>query len=302
MTLIALHAAKDHADLITDTWSYDNAGGSIAHNSKTHLIPHLDMAIASHGDVMFGVMWDSNASLLSREVADFDEFADNAQVAIAATWAQREADVAAENCAKGSDFKPSPPGVFLVGYSPARESFRAVGFAAEDGFEPWEIEGLFVTPSPLAVRPSEDELTRFRARMRPDVPEDEQNLADMLGCPPPKVPANDEEWVGLALAAHRRATLPTNSLLKVLIGGDLFHTHLELGISVQARVHSFDDSDEALAAVFAGTLHPIGLAGPCECGSGLTFLACCVAKVAGDPCWCGSGQPLGTCCGTLGAI
>jgi uncharacterized protein YchJ len=299
VTLIAVHASADHADILTDTWSYSSSGSLIRNVSKTLVIPHLDMAVASRGATVFGHEWRREASALSADVADFDEYIDLVQARAVSVWATLEGMTSATNAAYGQAHELMPPTLFHVGYSPSRMAFRAVRSSADDGFTPWDVEGLFVIPSPLAVRPSDFELADYvKACAEDPIPADAENLAHLLALPAPRPPETPEGWVGLAIAVRsQRSTLPPVTNLKTLVGGDVHHTHLERGAAVQATVHQFDaDDSEELTAVLAGTLHPIGLAAPCLCGSGQPYAACCLLLAYGKPCRCGSGVAVEECC------
>lgn len=301
MTLIAIHAGIDHADMITDTWAFSNGAHNISTCSKTEAVLHLDMAFATNGDEAFGWQWKIASEVLATQVTDFDQFVDQAPGRLRSVWRKRLADIAARNVQIGGDFKPCPPGVFHVGYSPSRGAYRAVEFAADNGFTPADLPGLFVIPSPLGVRPSDYEMRLHREAIGAGVDAGgERNFAARLARPMPPVPTTGEGWIRLAIRARAdRATLPVGTKLKWLVGGTVHHTYLERGMIVQARVHEFDDTGAEAVAVFTGTLHPVGLAAPCPCGTGLPYVECCVAKVAGKPCWCGSGLLLGECCGRV---
>lgn len=65
-------------------------------------------------------------------------------------------------------------------------------------------------------------------------------------------------------------------------------------------MHTFDDTGDDTGDEFnrmmAGSLHPAGQLGDCDCGSGDTLVGCCLQAIADDPCPCGSGDTFGPCC------
>ena len=284
MTLVAFVARDDSADIITDTLSYTRNGRHIGKATKVVTIPHLETAIATQGDLRTGHEWMHTARSLAGDVADFDELVAGVGAGFART-------------------RPSPPCptvAFCVGYSPTSARFRAVAVGTDTGFEPVAVEGLFVIPTPFAFRPSEVELARYITDVESGPrPGDEENLELLRAFPPVQgSPGSPEEWVGLALAARRDRSLRAtpSSRLKVFVGGELWHTRLERGLIVQSRTHVFDDAGEEFAAIMKGTEHPLGQLGPCPCGSGESYLECCLAAHVDEPCACGSGVAFGNCC------
>jgi hypothetical protein len=299
VTLIAIHAAADYADILTDTWLYPANARTIRRTSKTLVVPHLDMAYVTRGSELFGWEWTRAASQLGDGVSDFDEYIDQVQGLASSLWDSLQAMVAATFTTPGRTLTLDPPAVFYAGYSPSRGTFRAVGFSHHDGFAPWDIDGLFVVPSPFGVRPSEFELHEIESGFaREPGPEDGEVLAQFRSWPVPRVPETEDGWAGLAVAARStRSTLSPSTCLKILVGGDVHRTHLERGQAVQALTYRFDeDGTDELAAVVSGTMHPLSQLGPCPYGHDSVYRDCCLLPYVAEPCRCKSGLPLGECC------
>ncbi|MDP9430532.1 MAG: SEC-C metal-binding domain-containing protein [Actinomycetota bacterium] len=88
---------------------------------------------------------------------------------------------------------------------------------------------------------------------------------------------------------------------KTYVGGDVIHTTLRRGESSSRRVHRFNDSGPEFARMMAGSLHPVSQAAACDCGSGRSFVDCCLAQIADEPCPCQSGARFAACCSIAAA-
>lgn len=305
MTLVAFNVGVDGADLVTDTCSYNPNWRHFGRLSKVVTLPHLETVVVTQGDSRVGKLWKDAASVVSEDAADFDELVRELGERLAVLWDVRRSEVDADNAVTGGTFSLSPSVAFCIGYSPSRARFRAVAIAADDGCRPVDVDGMFVIPSPFCFRFSDLELNRYVADIATGPrPGDEANLAALKGLPRAAgAPATPEEWAALALLARRDRTLTatTSTRLKVFVGGELWHTRLERGLIVQARTLTFDDEGEEMAAITAGTLHPLGQTGPCPCGSAKTYLECCLVGHGDEPCSCGSGTSFGACCSLAAA-
>lgn len=154
--------------------------------------------------------------------------------------------------------------VFHVGYSLRRRRFAAFAYASEDGFQPTDLtdHAFFAMPCPTA---------------------------------PTSPPETVDEWIALGQAVQDDYALaPKMTDLKVIIGGDLIHTRLEIGQSAHRRVHRFPDDVPAFRRMMVGSHHWTGQLGPCPCGSGQPFVACHLRWHAG-PCACDSGRDFADC-------
>jgi hypothetical protein len=301
MTLVAFNATAESADLITDTWSYALSAQTLGHVSKVMAIPHLDTVVTTQGDGEAGIAWKLGIQRLAEDVPGFDELVTAAPKALHLLWTGRQVATNTRNrSTPGATYSLTPSVAFIIGYSASQERFRAVGFASDTDFEPFEVEGLHVMPSPFSMRPSDLELNRFVDAVSQDTrPGDAENLAVLRALPPrPAAPTTPLEWAALAMQARQDRSIDAtvSTRLKVLVGGELWHTNVQRGAIFQARTLTFNDSGDELAAIMAGTLHPLGQQGPCPCWSGQRYMDCCLAKIADDPCLCGSRQALKACC------
>lgn len=313
MTLIAIHVDADQAYILTDTWAYNDIGPS-QHGSKVHTLPHMDVAVATRGDCEFSLQANLIVDRAANVAVDFDDLVAAVAAGAPKVWSyevlQRE-----QMCqALGIPPDEMPPSVvYLVGLDRAQDRFRAVMFASTYDFVPVDLDGLHVIPSPLSVRPHDLELRwfadHFAAHLQtvsdtgasPELLAEhrqvcDENMAYFRALPggDVRVPRDEAEWVRLGVTVREDRMLRQPAALRYLIGGDLHLTVLTRGMVVTARVHTFDDSGEEFTAAMAGTLHPLGQAGPCPCGSGERFIDCCAAVGELCPCW--SGKAFKDCC------
>ncbi len=294
MTLLAIHADATRAQIMTDTRSADHIGRTWSRGTKFFHLAHLDAGLVTQGSSSFG----NRATLLlgsdSGFSGTFDDLLSSTPAALRRAWSRLSGEVTDENAEHGSTVALADSVVFLAGYSDAAQGFVAVGFASDHDFEPRPVSGLHVQPSPFHLAPSTLELERLRRHFR-------LNGLDVTALGQTKTgenPAPDttEAWEALARAVRRdRALAPIASGLKWVVGGDVLLTTIERGSSTTERLLTFGDAGEEFREMVAGTLHPMGQAGPCVCDSGKRLIDCCV-QLTGQQCPCGSGRIFGDCC------
>jgi hypothetical protein len=292
MTLIAISASKNRADILTDTWSYSGGGRRIGSDSKVHSIPHLDMASATQGSCEFEALWNLGAIALAMHVGSFDGFVQEAGPYLRAAWGDvRE--------------RPRTPSfVSIIGYSPEESRFRAYQFDSGSDFERQDLEAPFIIPAPTDMRPSELELARLKGSLLAGQSESDRAeiltlLEDWHQKPGLIAPTTVKGWVQLGKHARENRALAqsASSGMKVFVAGDLFHAVLKRGEFTTSRVHRFNDSGAEFAQLVAGTLHPISQYGPCTfCDSGRPYVDCHLASFATQPCPCASDKPFQACC------
>lgn len=297
MTLIAFAAHDDHAEILTDTATYTHVDVRMGATSKTALLPHLDAAILVQGSTSFQVWWQTRAlALCASGVDDFDDLNLFAVEELRALYAQLQEQLDAENQVNGTSGDLAKSIAFHVGWSPRAGKFRALYFASDFNFEPRKMHGLHVMPSPLDARPSDVEQQRLEAHLQACFG-DNRPARVLRRLRAPAVPRTVEEWIDLGLRVRRdRALAHLHSGFKTYVAGSLIHTRLEVGAATQRRVHTFDDTGEEFAEIVRYSLHPLGQAGPCFCGSGGRLIDCCLAELSPKPCPCGSGTVFEECC------
>lgn len=309
MTFIGFTTSKTDAQIVSDTWTYRNAAQELGGTTKVTTILHLDAAIAAQGESVFTEAWKFDASVLAQGIATFDDLNAVAQAAMRNTWAESRRHLQGH---------PSiPTMVFHVGYSEAAQRFTATGFDSETDFEPTQFNETFVHPSPLDIRPSGFELERYAEAAEQNLARfadhpnalaayatAQDNLRHLRGLAPLASPPETlDQWRLLAekSRAHRSIAARAGSGYKILVGGKLHHTYLTRGCATQQAFYQFDDSNENLAEIMQGTLHPLGQAGPCPCGSELSYRGCCMLPLLDEPCICGQGALLRDCCAAASA-
>ncbi len=290
MTLIAVHADTDHATLMADTRSSDYLQRRASHDAKVIHLPHLTAAVAYQGQAFFGRTVANDLLFIGGHLPDFDAVLDAAPALLAEAWTDMHV-LAAQGYAGA---RPRPSVLFLVGYSAKRTSFKAVHLASDNSFEPVEIEGLHVLPAPSPDLMSTLEHGRLVEHFA------KFGIDDALGSPAPQpisAPASEAEWIELAKSIRaKRALAPVESGLKWTVGGHVFLSTLTRDSFTARRVHTFNDTGAEYAAMLAGTLHPLGQAGPCPCGSDLRLIDCCASHLRDQPCPCGFGERFADCC------
>jgi hypothetical protein len=298
MTLIGIGCFQDHATVVTDTMASDGGGRRLATTSKTFVVQHLDAAFTARGAKRFGRQWFTLVHALEDRASTFDELVEVLSPHLPAVQRAAELSYEQENADGGMTGGLSPSTGYAVGYSHARERFRALAFSTENGCRFFDLDDAHVEPSPFDVRPSDWELGRIAAAMAADPQqEDASMLQEMRSLPALELDDTPQGWGELAARVRaQRSNLPAGTGLKGMIGGALVATTLRRGLAVQATIGAFDDTGASLAAMMGGTLHPFGQVGPCECGSGKRYIDCHLPTHEEESCVCGSGAALGRCC------
>lgn len=282
MTLIAFATNERSADLLTDTSSYTQTLTAMGQSTKVTPITHLNTALLTQGECSFGYSITAMVQALADQAPDLDSLVNDLPEQARAVWSSIV-----------SDGREVDSTCFLVGYSPRTRRFTAYGFASEHDFEPWEISGLHVMPSPFTMRPSDLELGRMEA----DGAVHAQSLQALRAKPTPVPPSGVAQWIALGrLAREHRFGAGVKTGLKTAVAGQLLHTHLSRGKVSAKSVYRFDDAGPEFQRMVEGTYHPQAQLGPCPCGSGQRYLECHLAKHASEPCLCKSGQTFGDCC------
>lgn len=296
MSLIALHATDDHAEILTDTLAYTVTARRMRRASKVFALPHLDAAVLMHGGTTeLANYWAVHASLRAG-AATFDELADTAPAALRELWREVQEMTEHRNAIHGTRSKTPRAIALAVGYSDRDRRFRALAHSSDDGFEPVEQRGLWVIPSPLDVRPSELEQQRLELTFREMFDED-STIRAWGRLPAPEAPTAPDGWARLArLIRQQRSLADLYSGLKMYVGGDALLTCLERGQQSTRRLFTFDDSGPEYDQMMAGSLHPAGQRGVCSCGSGRVLVECCLTQLYDQPCPCGSSQVFADCC------
>lgn len=280
MTLIGFATYGDHAECITDTAFYTRNVEKLGLTTKHMTLNHLDAVLLNQGDSDFG----DYAQVSTRKLADmcstFDDLAARMQANLSAVHADLELPEDREAT------------LFLVGYSEAAGEFVGYVYAPEQQFKPLKVR-QWLMPTPWTLRPSGLELRRVRSDLggRASWAEVEPRWTTQ---PTMTAPASVEEWVDLAVTAHRQRTLDHYS--RVMVLGDLVHTRLERGTVTTKRVHTFTHTDEEFRSIVAETRHPLGQMQACWCESGQTFRDCHLRPFWNDPCGCFSGRTFYECC------
>lgn len=280
MTMVVIACRDDRAIVMTDSMAYTEMVKRVGSSSKVMPLPHISTLIVSQGDADFGITakaWLEQSS----EDHDFDGLVEEAPRLLAEVWERMRPHLGPES--EGT--------IFLVGYSASEGRFKACGFAADDGFRRFDIDGMFVMPTPWHLRPSPLEEGRI---CRPDAPQHAQEVfAQWVTCEPPTIPATVENWVSLAFVIREsRALQPFG---RVLVGGSAYLTILTKDEVSTTKMFDFDDEGE-MEQLVAGTWHPRALPAPCPCGSEKPFEECHLLQQLAEPCVCGSGAAAGDCC------
>lgn len=299
MTLIAIHTGADRAEILTDTWSYAGNWREIEHVSKVVTFPHINAAVVCQGDGRSTM--DAEYAMLhaSRMCSTFDEVAAEAPTAIrTSTNPWIDARVAAE-------IEVTAFTVFLVGYSESEQRYKALQFASDDdALLPKEIDDdVFVMPAPYTLRPSDLELARLGEKL-PGIADPthaatyQANLDFMASLPAGQAPRTPDDWWKLAMQVRSdrvvRSTIGTGVMWGV--GGEAWLTTLTDDAITQERLLTYNDEGEELELAVAGTMHPVGQAGPCPCGSGERYRLCCLVQFLDQRCTCGAPLTAAECC------
>lgn len=287
MTMIAIAVSHDRAEVMTDSLGYTRMASQLGRTGKSVTIPHLDTVVATQGDKFFGDQAKSTALMVAGDAFTFDELADNMREPLRELWKLRLADYP-DACSGW---------VFLAGYSPRESRFIGYWWAADNDFVQHRFDGLFVTPSPWSMLPSSVELARCEAALQEYQPDDVDVVVPAWSSRAPgPVPETPEQWVYLAETVRQQRATRDEGCLRVLVGGDVFHTTVKRGRVLTKRIHSFNDSGEEFRRMIANTWHPQGQLAPCWCGSRKGWMQCHGAKTLDQVCDCGSGERFRDCC------
>jgi hypothetical protein len=286
MTLIAFVCKDDKAEILTDSLAYTRNLANLGSSNKVALLPNLDAAIMTNGDGVFGGHVKAMALTTTGLLTDhtFDGLTREIQPALQDFWRQ------VSETAKAFVFDST---VFLVGYSADAGHFTSYLYASGHDFEPEPVEGLYLSPMPGKYRPSQLELDR----MRLDYPDDPAATAldEWAAQPECPVPGEDlSDWVRLGLES--RYSRAVQDFGKVLVGGSLYFTRLERGLSMTSQIYDFDDTGDELLALVGYSQHPVAQKRPCWCGSGKRHLDCHLAEFLDEPCGCGRDLVFRDCC------
>lgn len=259
MTLIAFHVQPHRADIITDTLSYSSNASEISTGAlKAHPLPQIDAVTLSQGAMELGAVWRYFVNM--QLPPNFDSLE---QLAV-----ENLPALGAEIGLPGHMVDPGPAVddavVFQIGYSADSGRFKASAYSRRQNWQQHDVTDLLVC-MPLLI-------------------------SDHDGHPPRSV----DQWIALAQRVrNERALAPIG--LKVIVGGEVFHTVLERGAVTQRKVHTFDDTGEEFRRIVAGTDHPDAQLDDCTCGSG-RLAVLCHTWPPGKACNCRSGQQFEDCC------
>jgi hypothetical protein len=296
MTYIYIATHEDHASIVTDSWAYSSHATTMGISDKVRMFPHRRLAITASGDLQFTARWSGLIQVLSERTATLDLLNDVAPEMLARLWEAERQSRDGERIAETM--------VLHVGYSDRAGRFTTTAFTSRHGFRAEPVDGAFVHPTPAGYKVAAHELESLtetlEGRTDPAFAQvDAANLAAMRDGAL-EVPTLDSDGGLASFAAfvrENRTMISARSLLKVLVGGTLYATTITKDAALTARIFDFDDSDETLAEIFSGTLHPIRQLGACdECGSGRRWIDCHGAQMLDRDCLCGSGRTFGRCC------
>ena len=141
MTLIALHAEKHRATVMTDTWGY-RFDLTMSATSKHVAFPHLGMIIAAQGSTGFQGTWLAETLLISHDTPTFDQFLEATPAALRRLWTRMSEDVEAENRDLGARATVAKTVIFQVGRSAELDRYVAYAYASEQNFEPIDLTEL----------------------------------------------------------------------------------------------------------------------------------------------------------------
>jgi hypothetical protein len=267
MTLIAFATYGDHAEFVTDTVSYTSGAEEMGRCTKHATLNHLDAAVLTQGDSLFGDYAMSGANQVSGRVPTFDELVDLAPTFLAQCWADRVAQQG------GNEDAVTESVVFLIGWSDRAQAFTSHAFASEQSFKRLTVTRPWVMPAPWVARPSGLELRRMKRWMANHSRVDEA-AEQWAQAPQMKAPTSIDQWVGLARLARDQRSL-SGGFAHVIVAGDVFHTRLSRGAVNTQRVYTFNDAGDEFLRMVAGTYHPLALAAACSCESGKPSGECC---------------------------
>lgn len=303
MTLVAFATHPDRAEIITDTAGYTRSSRHLTFgHRKATPIPGHAAAITSVGSTFFAETFRQVVNRLAADIDTFDDLADVATGLASDLWRHVDDTVTAERAAGIGDTE-----VYLIGFSEAAERFRTVCLPSISGFEPFDVGHVHVRPTPTHLRPSMLEVHRLadviETQALPQLADAGlERLARMLDLPEPVAPTTRDEWVRLAEAIRttRAVEPPLPTGFTVYVAGNVELTTITRdGVDVEV-IHQFDDTGDEWREMLAFSLHPDSQLAACACGSGDTYVECCLQIDASDACPCGSGETFADCCRVTG--
>lgn len=289
MTYIAIHCTKESAEIWTDTASYLVAGTGFRPTSKVQLIAHLDAAVTASGDGQFTNPAKFFVTQQAALAEDFDDLVGSLQPILQDLWT--------ETGAGGPDDMWA--NVFVVGYSPAADSFQGWKFSSRFDFEPDPIVGLSIAPALFGTKLDRSGLAELAHALRDPRPEEaevaEELLAEAPTWGPLSAPESMSGWIALAQLVREERALK-GPWARIWVAGQLQRTTLERGLVATMKVWDFEDTGEELVQLVTGSFHPVAQISPCICGSDSAALDCCLASFIDQPCVCDSTRPFRDCC------
>lgn len=277
MTLIAFSVDKHRAEILTDTIAYPQDVAQVGYHSKVTQLLHLDAVAMSQGSPGLAAFVDLLLPIACQQ-ASFDALIVDMPGLLRDRWELLQARADA-------DTDTSAGCLVVVGYSTAASRFQGWVFGSEFDFESDEWTAPFIHPAPFAHPPSRyEEVWMRRISVEDDPTAMQKTLDDWAARAPLAAPTSVNAWVNLGkLARTDRAIASAQVGLQVLVGGELHYTRLEVGKQSIRRVHTFDDEGDEFALMVAGTQHPLSLASPCLCGSGVLAGECCDSPTEANP-------------------
>ncbi|MCD4525242.1 hypothetical protein [Nocardioides sp. cx-173] len=296
MTFLGVACKGDQAEIVCDTASYLPNARRFARTSKVITVPHLSAAVTASGDGEFTVVAKMLAvARSSEEGMTFDVWADEMADEMRGVWKT----LGEQRSAAGRAEIAMICHLIVVGFSERAGEFVAYLHSSGRDFTPTPITGVHLQPMPVSYR-ADEETADFLTQQAPNFPQVDADMIKearqaWLAQPLAPVPNSVGEWVVLAELAREERSLK-GPFGRVYVAGDLLHTRLGVGWTSTQKVWSFDDEGDELARMVAGSEHPASQLGPCQCGSGKTFLDCHLAEHLDTPCRCESGRPFRDCC------
>lgn len=279
MTMIAIATKGDHAEILTDSARYNLSLSQLDNASKVRHFTHLDAAVVTQGDSVFGVSVKANMDLMT---GTFDQLVELLPLTLPKLWSQ---EVEGRHGVVAST-------AYLVGYSDEAGEFRAYAMASDQDFEPVPFETT-CTPMPWSYRPSELEVARLSQAL-PEGPNRAVNLERWAAQPPLPVPQDAADWVDLAKLVREQRALEDYG--RVIVAGKVHLARLARGTYRTRVVHTYNDQGEELQQLLALTYHPLAQVAPCWCGSGEALILCHMAEDLDKPCPCASPRTFRECC------
>jgi hypothetical protein len=295
MTLIGIATYGNSAEFITDTLSYSANLHSLGHTTKSQVLTHIDTAVLTQGSSAFAHLATAGMAAVAAESPTFDSLVAEASEALRVMWASR-AD---------GDWGRYGATVFLIGYSPEVEAFRAFSFAHDrDDFAAERLDAPHIMPAPYSVAPSDMELRRLTNK-RPESEGHAKLITALKTVWPAKpglaAPKNKTQWQELAKQCREQRALDP-SRARTLVGGNVHHTRLSRGKVSTHIIHTYDDSGDEFLRMIADSDHPQVQLAPCPCASRKTFRECCLIPFLSEDCRCDSGETFEECCAVEVAV